>query len=185
MKTFRPAVRTILAACLLTPALLIGSVPASAAIRSYTFSISGSGGEHGTGSFTWDDSIVPDGSELADDQGSLPAELLTVSITISGGNIVGGTTTFNRSDCTGAYLYDTPNFLRDINFWCDNGTNQLYGVEVKENQLNGGQSILRFFSNSASNAIPTLSAWGLIGLSGLFGLGAWIALKRRRAQPIG
>lgn len=137
-----------------------------AAIQEHTFSISGNNGETGTGSFTWDDATVPNGSTLADFD--YPSALLSVSITISGGNIVGGSTSFSRADCSEAVLQNTPNFAQDINFWCDNGSNTLEGVEVYTNDLNtggnGAVSTLTFSPGSTrayATAVPTMSAYGL------------------------
>ena len=167
--------------CILAAGSLFFAATASAAIQQHTFSISGNNGETGSGSFTWDDSVVPNGSALASDSLSLPAELLTISINISGGNTVGGSTTFTRADCTGAYLRNTPSFIQDINFWCDNGTNSLFGVEVYTNELNGGASVLTFTPGAvAPTSIPTLSEWGMIFLSSLLVLGAILTLRRKR-----
>jgi len=166
---------------------LLSAATASAAIQQHTFSISGNNGETGSGTFTWDDSVVPNGSALANGGSlSLPAEVLTISINISGGNTAGGSTTFTRADCTGAYLQNTPDFTLDINFWCNNGTNSLNGVEVYTNELNGGVSILTLTPGTtapvavAPTSIPTLSEWGMILLSSLLALGTIITLRRQR-----
>ncbi|MBE9538301.1 MAG: IPTL-CTERM sorting domain-containing protein [Proteobacteria bacterium] len=166
--------------------LLSASSMAMATIQEHTFSISGDNGETGTGSFTWDDAVVPDGSELAGFD--MPAELLSISITISGGNVVGGSTSFVRGDCTQAVLQLTPNFINDINFWCDNGTNAIEGVETYSNILNSGSdgfSRLTFAPGTTAPApppapatpVPTMSEWALITLAMLM---AGIVFIRRK-----
>jgi hypothetical protein len=171
--------------CILAAGSLLSAATASAAIQQHTFSISGNNGETGSGSFTWDDSVVPNGSALANDGSmSIPAEVLTISINLSGGNTVGGSTTFTRADCTGAYLQNTPDFTSDINFWCDNGTNSLVGVDPYLNLLNGGPSTLTFAPGAtapvAPTAVPTLSEWGMVLLSSLLALGTILTLRRMR-----
>lgn len=171
--------------CILAAGSLLFAASASAAIQQHTFSISGNNGETGSGSFTWDDSVVPNGSALANDGSmSLPAEVLTISINISGGNTVGGSATFTRADCTGAYLQNTPNFTSDINFWCNNGTNILVGVDPYTNLLNGGPSVLTFTPGATApvtpTSVPTLSEWGMILLSSLLALGTIFTLRRKR-----
>jgi hypothetical protein len=133
---------------------------AVAAIQQHTFQISGNNGETGSGTFTWDDAVVPNGTALADF--SYPVELLSVSINISGGNVVGGSTNFTRADCTEAVLQNTPTFKQDINFWCDNGSNRLEGVEVFTNQLNGGQNgAASTLSFNTPTSVPTMSSSAL------------------------
>ena len=133
-----------------------------AAIREHTFSISGDNGETGTGSFTWDDGFVSNGDELE------LGDLLSLSIGISGGTVIGGSTNFSLSDCDDAILWDTPTFTGDINFWCDNGVNSLFGVAPNTNELNAdefdGTSTLTFapVSTSAAASVPTMSAYGLV-----------------------
>lgn len=182
MTSLTPLRRTILASLLLAPALF--DAPAAiAAIQQHTFTISGNNGETGTGTFTWDDSEVPNGQPISSAGNFVPPELLSLSITISGGNVVGGTTTFTRADCTDAVAENTPDFTVDINFWCDNGTNTLYGDAEYVNDLNEGVSDLTFVPGRTSpvnRAIPALSIWGLIGLSGLLGIGALGFLKRKQ-----
>jgi hypothetical protein len=172
--------------CILAVGSLMSAATASAAIQQHTFSISGSNGETGSGTFTWNDSVVPNGSALANDSASLPAELLTISISISGGNVIGGSTTFTLADCYGAYLQNTPDFTTDINFWCDNGPNRLVGFEPYLNELTSGPTTLTFTPGTtapvtvAPTSIPTLSEWGMILLSSLLALGTILTLRRQR-----
>ncbi len=155
-------------------ALVLSSASALAAIQQHTFTITGDNGETGTGTFTWDDAVVADGNllELAD--------LLSVTINLSGGNVVGGTTSFTLADCSWAFLLDTPDFTNDINWACDNGSNTLLGVLSYTNSLNSGQSTLTFTPGAMAEApaaavepVPVAPVW-LLGLTaavaGLFGL---------------
>lgn len=180
--SFMRDVSKALPVCILAAGSLLFAATASAAIQQHTFSISGDNGETGSGTFTWDDSVVPNGSVLPFPQ------VLTISINISGGNTVGGSTTFTRADCTDAALAFTPDFTSgidpDINFWCDNGTNSLNGVWYYSNVLNGGPSTLTFAPGAtapvAPTSIPTLSEWGMILLSSLLALGTILTLRRKR-----
>jgi len=166
-------------------ATLILAGGASAAVRQHTFSISGDNGETGTGSFTWDDAVVANGTALNTDTSSLSANLLTVNITVSGGNVVGGTASFTKATCQGAYLQDTPNFASDINFWCDNGTNSLFGVIFYTNALNqsGTTSTLTFTPGAtvvvSTQPVPTLSEWAMIFTASLMALGTVVVMRRR------
>lgn len=169
----------ILRHLVLGAALAACSALASAAIQQHTFSITGNGGETGSGSFTWDDAAISSGA-LNTDSGTLDAKLLSINITISGGNVNGGTTSFTRANCTGAYLQDVPSFTSDINFWCDNGTNSLSGVDPFTNVMNGEGSILTFSPAVAmAQPVPTLSQWGMLMLTSLMAMGGLLTLRRR------
>jgi hypothetical protein len=149
--------------CMLTLWLCASSI-AMAEIQQHNFSIFGDNGETGAGNFTWDDAVVTGGSRLADYD--LPSELLSVSITLAGGNVIGGSASFDRADCTEAILEFTPDFVTDINFWCDNGTNSLIGVFEYTIDLNNGGSVLTLtpgttLAASPPTPVPTMSAYGL------------------------
>ncbi|MFV0680153.1 IPTL-CTERM sorting domain-containing protein [Ottowia sp.] len=174
--------RRLLAAALLLTAL---AGTASAAVLQHTFNISGDGGETGTGTFTWDDTVVPSGSALNLNSTSISANVLSISISISGGNAVGGSTQFTKADCTGAILDSAPDFTADINFWCNNGTNTLSGIAPSVNDFNG-VSQLTFTSGttaplaaSAAVPVPSMHPWGLGLMAGLLVWGA-AAHQRRR-----
>jgi hypothetical protein len=128
---------------------LFSSSIALATVQEHAFQITGNNGETGTGTFTWDDIVVPDGSQL-----NLSSNVLSIFIKISGGNVVGGTTTFTKTDCVGAELSLTPNFTEDINFWCNNGSNDLRGVDFYSNELNFGASTLTFSPGTTGLATP-------------------------------
>lgn len=166
-------------------ALAACSALASAAIQQHTFPITGSGGETGMGRFTWDDAVISSGA-LNENTSSLDAELLSINITISGGSVIGGTTSFTRADCSGAVLQYVPSFTTDINFWCNNGTNSLEGVFFYTNALNGEGSTLTFAPGTtapvvamAAQPVPTLSQWGMLMLASLMAMGGFVALRRR------
>lgn len=161
--------------CILAAGSLLFAATASAAIQQHTFSISGTGGETGSGSFTWDDSVVLNGNALPF------SEVLTISINISGGATVGGSTAFTRANCTDAILTNTPDFTTDINFWCDNGTNVLTAIDPYTNALNENSAFLTFTpAPVAPTSVPTLSEWGMISLSSLLALGTILTLRRKR-----
>lgn len=133
---------------------LFSSSIALAAVQEHAFHITGNNGETGTGTFTWNDDVVPDGSDLNYSASTISSNLLSISIEISGGNVVGGTTTFTKTDCVGAALTQTPDFIYDINFWCDNGFNSLVGVDPYTNNFNSGASVLTFSPGTTGLAIP-------------------------------
>jgi hypothetical protein len=156
---------------------LFASSLTMAEVQQHNFSISGDNGENGSGTFTWDDVTVPSGSVL-----DFP-DILSISITVSGGNVIGGTTNFTKTDCTNGFAIDTPDFSSDINFWCDNRVNAIEGVEVYTNELNRGPSILTFTPGTlppASTAIPTISTNGLV----LTMLGLILVASRRLRSSI-
>ncbi len=175
---------------LISAALLLSSTPSLAAIQEQTFSITGDNGESRSGTFTWDDTVVPDGSILNSDTLTLSANVLSVNITITGGNVVGGSTTFTRADCYGAYLELTPDFTTDINWWCTNGSNILRGRGPNENRLNMGQSILTFTPGTTATVttattvveVPTSSGGLLAIMAGITGLLGLLRIKRKAAK---
>ncbi len=175
------ALRTLAAATLL---VLFSSSSALAAIQQHTFTITGDNGETGSGTFSWDDTAVPDGTPLNTDTFTLSGNVLAVNITISGGNVVGGSTTFTRADCQGAFLQDTPDFVLDINWWCDNGSNQLFGANFFTNELNGGTSELIFTPGATAPAtvseVPTLPFWLLSAMAAFLGLSGLRYVQRRQ-----
>lgn len=159
---------------------------ASAGILTHTFAISGDNGETGSGTFTWDDTLVSSGSPVSNSLVNL-GNIISLNIEISNGNIVGSSTVFTASDCVGAYLVDSPDFLTDINFFCNNGVNTLSGFDRNINYLNDtadfgagliapvlgpSSSTLTFSSGTTSpvasgstNSIPATPWWVLVGLS--------------------
>ena len=170
--------------------LLSFSPLAMAAVQEHTFTITGETGETGTGSFTWDDSVVPDGSSLNGLSHILSPNVLSIHIEISGGSIVGGPIVFQRENCGGAILRNTPNFSDEINFWCFNSPYHLEGVDASYAYVNGGPSTLGLtfspgvttpVSNADPSPVPTLSVYGLI----LTTLGVLLVVFRRRLRQAG
>lgn len=106
-----------------------------AAILTHTFTISGDNGETGSGTFTWDDSAVSNGSAVSSSLADL-GNIISLRIEISGGNVIAGPSVFTNADCAGAYLEDSPDFTTDINFNCNNGVNTLSGAADNTNYLN-------------------------------------------------
>jgi len=152
---------------------LLLSVPplAMATIQKHTFNISGDTGETGTGSFTWDDATVPDGSILNGLPHILSPNVLSIHIEISGGSIIGGPIVFDKSDCNGAVLTNTPDFTNEINFWCYKAPYNMEGVDPSYAFVNGGPSTLAltFFpgvtapdSGSGAAKVPTMPVYCLV-----------------------
>lgn len=124
--------------------LCLAALTASATIQQHTFTIAGNNGETGIGTFTWDDAVVANGSDLSLWDDGLSPNVLSINITVSGGNVVGGSTTFTKANCTRAYLQKTPDFRQKIAFGCDNGTNQLTPLNFFGNYLNVPSSELTY-----------------------------------------
>lgn len=137
--------------------LLSASSMAMATLQQHNFLLSGNNGERGMGHFTWDDAVMPDGGNLSGVP--MPAALLTLSITISGGNVVGGTTTFERSDCTYSILDSTPDFSIDMGFECNNGVNEISLFFVNSASLNKGLSVIDFEPGTTSPVAITPKAF--------------------------
>ena len=125
---------SVLLICALAVSLVLPTA-AHAVIQTHTFSISGDNGETGSGQFTWDDDVVADGSPVANSLADTGA-VLTLNIQISGGNVIGGSTTFTLADCVGAFLENAPDFGADINFVCNNAVNSLSGFSPYVNYMN-------------------------------------------------
>jgi hypothetical protein len=170
---------------------------ARAALVAHVFSITGSNGETGAGRFVYDDDLVSDGNPVANslvDTG----DIVSLSIQISGGNVVGGSTSFELSDCVGAFLENSPDFGIDINFWCNNGVNSLSGRSENLNFLNDAadfgaglvepvlgplSSELAISAGSTrpvrTNAIPASPLWSLLLLIAALA----VVAKRRLVLP--
>ncbi|MCG8486596.1 MAG: hypothetical protein MI756_03925 [Chromatiales bacterium] len=96
-------------------ALLLIVSDAFALERRHSFTLTGTGGETGSGSFTWDDTVVTDGNPLP------LGSLISGSLTITGGATPGGTQTFLLADWTNVVFNNTPNFAGDLNIAANNG----------------------------------------------------------------
>lgn len=168
----------------LAPALLAAGLAMSslthAAIQSHSFTLTGSSGETGSGTFTWDDTVSPNGSFIRLGTGTM----LTLSFTVTGANVVGGTVTFTEADCTDSVGSLTPDFTSDINFFtCSAGGNTLDGIFPNTASFSGvGSSTITFTSGTttpvaapAPTSIPTMPFYGFV-LTAL-GLG-WVARRR-------
>ena len=136
----------------------MGSASAHAEILRHDFTGTGSSGETAVGWFTWRPAVIANGETLAT-CGFGPCDFdktINFEIVISGGTVVGGTTTFRKSDCATAGLSDAPDFVEDINFFgCDNGTNTLAGNAPYQARLNTDGFVDGLFS--ATNGTSTIT----------------------------
>ena len=107
----------------LLPSVLVGlmSLPALAAQQQYSFTVTGNNGETGSGTFIWDDAVIPDGGTLD----ILAGDFLSFSVTINGGNATGGSTTFDLAGCTSLAASFTPTFSIQFRANCFNGTDDI------------------------------------------------------------
>ncbi|WP_136680447.1 hypothetical protein [Neptunomonas sp. XY-337] len=171
--------RTVMLAPLFASSLVHG------AVQSHSFTLLGNNGEVGSGSFTWDDVTVPNGGSVGYD------DLLSFSLTLNGGNVVGGSVTFEKVDCDDVLLLPAPDFTTSLNVsTCSKGGNSLMGETPLEGRLAGmGPSVISFYpgstslvNTSTSNAqsIPTLPFIGLALLGGMLGVSG----TRKLQQPL-
>jgi hypothetical protein len=86
----------------------------------HRFTITGLGGETGSGSFTWDDTVVANGNPLA------LGNLISGTLTVTGGAVPGGSQTFELADWTDVIFTNTPDFAVDLNIQANNGVATLF-----------------------------------------------------------
>jgi hypothetical protein len=161
---------------------LLLSSSAFATVQSHAFSLIGDGGETGSGTFTWEDTTVADGNPLGF------VNVLSLSFTVTGGNVVGGSTTFTLTQCSDANLFNTPDFAADMGFNCNDGAgNTLSPADPFNGNLNGGASTLIFTPGATTPVpalpalpVPALSQWGMLLLIILMYLGALLKARRYR-----
>jgi len=171
---------------LLLPSVLMGllSLPALAAQQQYSFTVTGNNGETGSGTFIWDDSVIPDGGSLD----AATGDFLSFSVTIVGGNATGGSTTFDLASCTSLAASLTPTFITQFRANCFNGIDDIsQTITAFEWELfndAGDFSTITVVSGttmpvppSPAQPVPVASIWMLIAAS--LGLGF---LARRRLR---
>lgn len=181
------------ASCSLSFALVavLTSGAVSAAIQQHSFAITGDNGESGTGSFTWDDETVPVGSSVGSTGVSGTGAILSLTMTISGGNVFadgfvpGSTITFTLADCSLATADLSPDFQEQLNFDCESedGLNYIFPVGSSIANLNETATTLTFTPGTTSSAnpatsVPTLPFYGLMALGSLLGL---LGLRKLKA----
>jgi hypothetical protein len=185
--------------CVVGAWMLFNGSLAQAAQVVHVFTINGDNGETGSGRFVYDNSVVADGDPVARSLADT-GDIISLTIELSGGNVIGGTTVFELEDCVGAYLENSPDFGIDINFWCNNGVNSLSGLEENVNYLNdaadfGAGLIEPVLGPSSStltivpgrtvplrtNSIPATPWWALLALMA----GLALAARRRLASSPG
>jgi len=154
----------------------------NAQVQRHDFTLTGDGGEVGTGFFTWEDTDPVNGSNLP------LAKVLSGSITVTGGATPAGSQTFPLANWTLANLNQTPNFVIDINFSANNGVATLSAVNFYTANTSWGAT-LTFIPGAtapiaapvAPTPVPTLSTWGLFILSALMG---FIGISKRNKKQI-
>ncbi len=148
----------------------------------HNFTLTGNGGETGSGYFIWDNAVVLDGNEL-----TIP-NIIESTITITGGATPGGTQVFVLADWLNSSLLDTPNFATDINLIANNGAQTLIAAFNYNANASWG-SLITFVPGAtvlaagpvAAQPIPSLDIFGLIIIALLMALtGAW-QLHRTRS----
>ncbi len=150
------------------------SIPALAAIQTHSFTVTGTGGETGSGTLVWDDTVTASGSPLS------LANATSISITITGG-VAGGGQSFTKAQCTFLAANPTPNFATDLNFGCNNGTTSFLGFMPYTASY--GASTLTWVpgtTTATATSVPTLNEWGMILLSGLMAASTVVLLRRKQ-----
>jgi hypothetical protein len=159
------------------------------------FTLTGDNGETGSGFFTWDDAVVPDGNPLT------LADLMSGSLTVTGGTTTGGTQTFAVGQWTVAILRYTPDFNAiippnvqpfDLNISADNGVTTLAIFDTYTTDASWGSrltiapgaTVLANPPAATPQAIPLLDLPGLILISLLMALTGLWQVKRRSVNPM-
>jgi hypothetical protein len=148
----------------------------------HSFTITGLGGETGSGSFTWDDTVVANGNPLA------LGNIISGTLTVTGAAVPGGTQTFELADWTNVFFNLTPDFALQLVILADNGVATLippttnYTVVAQDGAA--WVTTLTFTPGATTIANPTpvplLDGPALIFVVLLIALtGAW-QIKRRR-----
>ncbi|MET0027476.1 MAG: IPTL-CTERM sorting domain-containing protein [Candidatus Thiodiazotropha sp.] len=149
----------------------------------HNFTLTGNGGETGSGYIIWDDAVVLDGNEL-----TIP-DIIETTITITGGATPGGTQIFVLGDWLNSSLFDTPNFATDINMIANNGAQTLTAAFNYNANASWG-SLITFAPGAtvpaaapvAPQPIPSLGIPGLILISLLMALAGVWQIRRTRTQ---
>ena len=169
---------------LLSVTLLLTTLGSANAVeRRHDFTLTGDGGETGSGFFTWDDAVILDGNNLPF------LNVLAGSVTVTGGATPGGTQTFALGDWTNAVLDVTPNFAADINILANNGAESLTPTFPYINNTSWGSTLT--FAPGATvlanppRAVPLLDSPGLILISLLIAITGLWQVKRRQSGKAG
>jgi hypothetical protein len=149
----------------------------------HNFTLTGTGGETGSGYIIWDNAVVLDGNEL-----TIP-DIIETTITINGGATPGGTQVFVWADWGNSILQNTPNFAIDLNMVANNGAQTLTAAFAYHADASWG-SVITFIPGATvlasapavTQPIPSLDITGLILATLLLALtGVW-QLRRNRTQ---
>ncbi|MES9850701.1 MAG: hypothetical protein ABW170_02580 [Candidatus Thiodiazotropha sp. L084R] len=154
---------------------LLACANANAVEMRQNFTLTGTGGETGSGFFTWDDAVILDGNILP------LGNVLSGSLTVTGGATPGGTETYILGDWTVGILNATPDFAIDLNISANNGATSLAIFNTYETDASWGSRLTlvpgaTVLANPPANptAIPLLDFPGLIIISLLLALtGLW------------
>lgn len=163
---------------------LFACVNANAVEMRQNFTLTGDNGETGSGFFTWDDAVILDGNILP------LGNVMSGSLTVTGGTTPGGTQTFALGQWTVAILRLTPDFAVDLNISADNGATTLGIFNNYETDASWGSRLTivpgaTVLANppATPQAIPLLDLPGLIIISLLMALTGLWQVKRRAVNP--
>ena len=163
------------------------AAPAALA-QTYTIqrSFTGAGGVTGTATLEMANSTQT-GTTTVGGSSSVPAELVSATLTF---NNLGGaptSTTFNRSQLSAFYFARSGGTITDINFWAPanadgyalTGFNTFITTVAK-----GGYSVQVTNAAGAPAAVPTMGEWAMIGFALALAGGAALMIQRRRTLSV-
>jgi len=168
--------------------LALGSVPTSAAAQTYTLSRTFTGAGGVTGSATLEFSNTTLTNYSFQNTNSLPAELVSATLTFNNLGAGPATTTYNRSQLRGLYYRtDSAGAIGDLNFWANansdgyslNGTGP-FVTAVAKNAYSVSVTNAAGAPAPAPAAIPTMTEWAIILFGMVLAGGAALYLQRRR-----
>lgn len=182
-------------ATLMALVVLTFAAPATAQTHTVTANFGGPDGITGTAVLVMDDSTLAPSSSIGnvaanpgpDGPASVPAELISATLTFNNLSTAPATTTFNRSDLTG--LFFRRNAVGNIDGFSFDGANTdgyvLKAVSRLQTQLNGNTLSVTAFNVPPPPApapipIPTLSEWAMILLGVALAGAAALTIHRRR-----
>lgn len=149
-------------------ALLAASFTVHGAVQQRFLQVTGTNGETGFGTFSWDDSVVPDGQTLTEN------DVIAISITISGGAFA-QPQSFNDAECSYLRAGPTPTFETQLLFTCNNGVENFIAFGSTNQAILGNyDGVLTWSIGEAptpiAQPIPSLTAWASLLLAALMAL---------------
>lgn len=156
--------------------LLLCASNAFAAVQQNNFTLTGTGGITGTGSITWDDTVIANGSFVND-----LTNIISLNITMTGG-AAGAGQSYTKAQCSNVFFDTVPDFASGMTYWCDNGSLSFdasgpYTSNAAGSTITWTPGVTTPVAVPAP--VPTLSEWAMITFAMLIA-GFGIYQQRRR-----